>query len=100
MPKYDCFLIVWDFNIHVCCPDKPMAKDFLNLIDSFSLVQFVAGPTQEHRQTLHLVLPYGLPVRNLKMCDAVFSDHMVVFEVALGCVTVKPYAAALASSYN
>ena len=46
MPKYDHVLIVGDFNVHVCCPDKPMAKAFLNLIDSFNLVQPVSGPTQ------------------------------------------------------
>ena len=38
MPKYDCVLILGDFNVNVCCPDKPMAKGFLNLIDSFNLV--------------------------------------------------------------
>lgn len=45
MPKYDWVLIVGDFNIHVCCPDSPMAKAFLDLIDYFNLVQSVAGPT-------------------------------------------------------
>uniref|UniRef100_A0A8P4K1H9 Reverse transcriptase domain-containing protein n=1 Tax=Dicentrarchus labrax TaxID=13489 RepID=A0A8P4K1H9_DICLA len=95
MPKYDRVLIVGDFNVHVCCPDKPMAKGFLNLIDSFNLVQSVSGPTQEHGHTLDLVLSYGLPVFNLEICDAVFSDHMpVLFEAALACHTVKPRAAA------
>lgn len=58
-------LIIGDFNMHVCCPDKPLVKDFLSLIDSFSLVQSVPGPTHEHGHTLDLVLSYGLPVTNL-----------------------------------
>ncbi len=95
MPKYDSVLIVGDFNVHMCCPDKPMAKDFLSLIDSFNLVQSVSGPTQERGHTLDLVLSFGLPVFNLEVCDAAFSDHMpVLFEVALACNTVKPRAAA------
>lgn len=36
MPKYDRVLIVGDFNIHVCCPVKPLAKAFLNLVESFN----------------------------------------------------------------
>lgn len=36
--KYDRFLIVGDFNIHVCCESRPMSKDFINLIDSFNLI--------------------------------------------------------------
>ena len=60
----------------VCCSDKPMAKGCLNhLIDSFNLVQSASGLTQEHGHTLDLVLSYGLPVFNLEICDAVFSDH-------------------------
>lgn len=95
MPKYDRVLTVGDFNVHVCCPDKPMAKDFLSLIDSFNLVQSVSGPTQECRHTLDLVLSFNLPVFNLEVCDAALSDHMpVLFEVALVCNTVKPRAAA------
>lgn len=41
MPKYDKVLSVGDFNIHICCPNKPLVSDFLNLIDSFNFVQFV-----------------------------------------------------------
>lgn len=35
--KYDQLLIVGDFNVHVCCPCKPLAKDFLDVIDSLNL---------------------------------------------------------------
>ncbi len=67
-----------------------MVKDFLCLIDSFNLVQSVSGPTQERGHTLDLVLSFGLPVRNLEICDAVFSDHMpVLFDIALACNTVE-----------
>lgn len=95
MPKYDRVLIVGDCNIHVCCPENPLARDFLNIIDSFNLVQSVTGPTHERGHTLDLVLSYGLPVFNLEICDAFFSDHMpVLFEATVCCQTVKPRAAA------
>ena len=69
-------------------------RAFLNLIDSFNLVQSVSGPTQKHRHTLDLVLSYGLPFFNQEICDAVFSDHIpVLFEAALAHNTVKPRAA-------
>ena len=45
----------------------PMAKDFLNHVDSFNLVQSVSGPTQERGHTLDLVLSYGLPVLHLEI---------------------------------
>lgn len=82
--KYDSFLIVGDFNIHVCCPDTPMVKDFLNLTDSFHLVRCVSVPTQQCGHTLDLVLAHSLPVFNLKVSDPVFSDHMpVLFDISL-----------------
>ena len=31
MPKYDQVLIVGDCNIYVCCPEKPLARDFFFL---------------------------------------------------------------------
>ena len=45
MQTYDHALFLGDFNIHVCCPDKPLVKDFLSLIDSFNLVQCVWSHT-------------------------------------------------------
>lgn len=91
---YDHVLIVGDFNIHVCCPDKPLVKDFLSLLDSFSLVQAVSGPTHEHGHTLDLVISCSLPVTNLEICDPVFSDHLsVLFSVSLTPTTVKTHAA-------
>ncbi len=68
VPKYDHVLIVGDFTVHVCCPENPMAKEFLYLIDSFNLVQSVSGPTQECGHTLDIVLSFGLPVCNLEIC--------------------------------
>ena len=44
MLKYDHVLLVGDFNIHVCCPDNPLVKDFLSLIDCFHLEDCVSGP--------------------------------------------------------
>lgn len=46
MPNYDHVLFVGDFNIHVCCPEKPLVKDFFSLIDSFNLVQCVWSHTR------------------------------------------------------
>lgn len=86
MPKYDKVLILGDMNIHVCCPTKPLAKDFLNLLDAFNVLQSVTGPTHKYGHTLDLVLSYGLPVYNLQIYDAIFSDHMpVLFETSLPC---------------
>ncbi len=39
VPTCDNFLILGDFNIHVCCPFKPLASEFLQLIDSFNFTQ-------------------------------------------------------------
>lgn len=46
--QYERILIVGDFNIHICCNDKPLVKDFLNIIESFNLTQFVTGSTQTY----------------------------------------------------
>lgn len=51
--KFDCVLIVGDFNIHTCCKDDPFAKDFLALTDSFNLAQWVNDPTHVKGHTLH-----------------------------------------------
>ena len=86
IPTYNRILIAGDFNIHVCCADKPLVKDFLNLIDSFNLVQCVSGPTHEHGHTLDLILTGGLSVSNIEIEDNIFSDHRpVIFNVSFLC---------------
>ena len=67
MTNYDKILCVCDFNVHVCCPSKPVAKDFLDLADAFNLVQYISGPTQEHGHTLDLVLSHNLPISNVQV---------------------------------
>ncbi len=78
-----------DFNIHLCCPSKPLEKEFLLLIDSLNLSQFVSSPTHNLGHTLDLVLSYGYPITNLRVIDAAFSDHLpIVFESV--CVSTTP----------
>lgn len=65
----------------MCCPNKPLAKDFLGLIESFNLTQCVDSPTHQHGD---LVLSCGLPVSTTEDCVASFSDHVpVLFEICL-----------------
>lgn len=92
LPKYDRVLIIGDFNIHICCPDEPISRNFLNVIDSFNFVQSVSGPTHELGHTLDLVLSHGLCVSNMDICDAAFSDHMpILFDIPSQCpVRLRP----------
>lgn len=86
MLKYDRILIVGDFNVHVCCPAETLSRDFLNLIDSYNLVQYVNSPTHIHGHTLDLVLSYGLIVSDLETIDNGFSDHKAVaFNISFLC---------------
>lgn len=91
LTRYDRILIIGDFNVHVCCPSKPMAKDFLDLIEAFNLTQHVTGLTQVHGHSLDLVLSYGFSVDNVSVEEAVFSDHcLVIFEMSLSINTRLP----------
>ncbi len=78
VPTCDNFLIHGDFNIHVCCPSKPLASEFLQLIESFNFTQFVSGSTHRAGHTLDLVLSLGLSVTNVVVNDACFSDRLFV----------------------
>ncbi len=81
---YDRFLIMGDFNIHVCCESKPLVKEFLSLVDSFNLTQSVTGPTHEKGHTLDLVLSCGLCITINEICDTGISDHLpVLFTVVV-----------------
>jgi len=49
------FIIVGDFNVHVCCETRPLVKDFFNLIDSLNLTQSISEPTHDKGHILDLV---------------------------------------------
>lgn len=84
LTKYDKILLVGDLNLHVCCPSTPMAKDFIELIDGFNLVQHVNRPTQKHGHTLDLVMSCNLPINNIVVGDAIIADHCpVLFDFVL-----------------
>ncbi len=53
--NYDRFILVGDFNVHVCCPSNSLSNEFLRLTESFNL-QWVNEPTHLHGHTLYLVL--------------------------------------------
>jgi len=87
---YDRILILGDFNIHVCCPSNSLAKDFSALVDSFGFEQLVKGPTHSIGHTLDLVLSYGLPIQNIDVCNAGFSDHKpILFTTTLDCPSIN-----------
>lgn len=45
----DRVLFLGDFNIHVCCPSKPLSRAFLDLIDAFNLTRHGSDPcTRAH----------------------------------------------------
>lgn len=37
VPLYDLMLLLGDFNVHVCCPGRPVVAEFCNVLDSFGL---------------------------------------------------------------
>ncbi len=82
--KYECFLLVGDFNIHVCCQSNLLSKEFLNLIDSFSLVQWIKDSTHVQGHILDLVLSHGFAVSDIEISDFLLSDHKpILFSIFL-----------------
>ncbi len=82
--NYDRFLLVGDFNIHVCCPSNPLSHDFLNLIEAFNLSQWISDSTHIQGHTLDLVLSYGLDVTDIVLSDFLISDHKpILFSLTL-----------------
>ena len=59
-------LILGDFNFHVDCLHDPDATQFLNLLKSYNLSQFVSGTTHKSGHTLDLVI--------LRADDEIVSD--------------------------
>lgn len=85
--RYDRLMVLGDFNIHVCCPSKPLVKNFMSLMDSLSFIQSVSSPTHSLGHTLDLVLTRGFSVHICEVADAGISDHFpVVFEPVISIV--------------
>lgn len=42
--KYDCLMLLGDFNVHICCEKDTLSYEFANLIELFDLVQWVKVP--------------------------------------------------------
>ena len=73
-------LIVGDFNIHVDNPNDTTARQFLDLLDCFNLVQHVSEKTHANGHTLDLVVSNKMDhfVNNVRTTDPVISDHLAV----------------------
>lgn len=53
MLQYDRVPILGDFNIHICRPSSSLfTSDFMKLLDSFSLTQYVKQPSNDKGHTL------------------------------------------------
>ena len=73
-------LIVRDFNIHVDNPNDTTARQFLDLLDCFNLVQHVSEKTHANGHTLDLVVSNKMDhfVNDVRTTDPVISDHLAV----------------------
>lgn len=76
--KYDRFLILSDFNVHICCGNDMLSSEFINLIESFDLLQWVKSPTHKLGHILDLILTHNLQVDDVNVCETNFSDHMPI----------------------
>ena len=73
-------LIVGDFNIHVDNSNDATARQFLDMMDSFNLVQHVSEKTHANGHTLDLLISTGMDlfVNDVKTTDPVISNHLAV----------------------
>lgn len=54
-PKYDKLLVLWDFNVHICCMNDRLAKEFTHSLNAFDFSIGVNAPTHKDGHTLDLV---------------------------------------------
>lgn len=74
-------LILGDLNVHA---------EFLNIIDSFNLLQWVNYPTHIHGHMLDQILSYGLSVIEVPVVDSAISDHFLSLLLHLVQAPYKP----------
>lgn len=73
-------LIVGDFNVHVNNSKDATARQFLDLLDSFDLVQHVSEKTHAKGHSLDLVISNAMDhfVNDVKTTVPFISDHLAV----------------------
>ncbi len=100
--NYDRFLLVGDFNIHVCCQSNPLSKEFLSLVESFGLVQWIKDSTHIQGHTLDLVLSHGFAISDIVVSDYMLSDHKpILFSLSLSNLSYSTSKAiTLSRSYS
>lgn len=98
---YDRTLLLGDFNIHVCCPDRSLVSEFCNVLDSFGFTQYMNQPTHVRGHTLDLIMSYGIPV-DVFIEDASFSDHKpIIFTIpVVSSALVKKHAGSFSRFIN
>ncbi|MEQ2216776.1 hypothetical protein XENOCAPTIV_022115, partial [Xenoophorus captivus] len=67
-----------NINIHVDNPSCQLTGDFLSLLDSPGLQQFVKVPTLTRGHILDLAIIDKASFNNMEVCDLSVSDHLVV----------------------
>lgn len=74
-------LIMGDFNFHVDDKDDHRATQFLDILDSFGIRQYVSNPTHRNGHTLDLVMSRSSEnlVLSAAAVDHGFPDHYPVF---------------------
>ena len=78
--QHKWLLIVGDCNIHVDNSSDATARQFLDMLDSFDLVQHVSEKTRANGHNLDLVISTAMDhfVTDVKTTDPVISDHLAV----------------------
>ena len=87
-------LILGDFNFHVNNKTDRDAHDFMHLLDTFNLVQHVAGSTHKSGHTLDLLISRqdSSLVKDIDIFPAWISDHSLVqakIRITKPCLTRK-----------
>ena len=72
-------LLLGDFNLHVDDETNVQAATFLNLLDSYNLIQHVIGPTHKDYHTIDLVITreYENIIKNWSTSNPHLSDHVL-----------------------
>ena len=73
-------LIAGDFNFHLDNPNDPLTKQFVDLLASFDLKQYISGSTHASGHTLDLIITRSEEniVNHYNIFDPLISDHSVV----------------------